>query len=297
MKAKTFVRHGKEGLKNIGRNGWMTFASVSAVTITLLLVGAFLVILMNLNAVSEQLEESVEIRVHVDLATTPEDTAALQKKIEALSKVEQVTFQPKEQGLKELIESLGDEGKVFSSLEGENPLPDVFIVKTANPQDTMEVASQIEKLEHVNSAQYGKETIERLFKVINTARNIGLIFIIGLIFTAMFLIANTIKLTIVARRKEIEIMKLVGATNSFIRGPFFVEGLLLGVLGSFIPITIIITAYIYLYNQFNDKLSVFFLELLPVTPFIYQLSGLLMFIGAFIGVWGSIVSIRKFLRV
>jgi cell division transport system permease protein len=297
MKIKTLVRHGKEGLKNIVRNGWMTFASISAVTITLLLVGAFLVILMNLNSVSEQLEESVEIRVHVDLTATPEDTEALKEKIEALSKVEQVTFQPKEEGLRKLIESLGDEGQVFSTLEGENPLPDVFIVKTKNPQDTMGVASQIEKFERVDSAQYGKGTIERLFNVINVARNVGLVLIIGLIFTAMFLIANTIKLTIVARRKEIEIMKLVGATNSFIRGPFFVEGLLLGVLGALLPITIIISAYFYLYNQFNEKLRVFFLELLPVTPFIYQLSGLLMFIGAFIGVWGSIVSIRKFLRV
>ena len=135
------------------------------------------------------------------------------------------------------------------------------------------------------------------YLIAEVARNVGIALIVGLFFTAMFLISNTIKITIFARRREIEIMRLVGATNGFIRWPFFLEGLLLGVLGSIIPIGIVIFAYRYVYAWALPQIQGSFIELLPLNPFVFQVSTILLLIGALIGVWGSLMSVRKFLKV
>jgi cell division transport system permease protein len=296
MKVRTMGRHLREGVKSLGRNGWMTFASVSAVTITLLLVGVFLILMLNLNNFASSVEDDVEIRVHIDLAAKQADKDALRANIEALPKVSSVQYSSKDEELKNLIESLGEEGQAFKLFEQQNPLNDVFIVKTKDPQDTIVVAKEIEKFPYAAKVKYGEKQVQKLFKVINVSRNIGLGLIIGLVFTAMFLISNTIKITIVARRTEIEIMRLVGATNSFIRWPFFLEGLFLGVLGSIVPIAVIIGSYNYLFDNVQTKLDGSFFELMPTFPLTIQVSILLVIIGACIGVWGSMISMRKFLQ-
>ncbi len=297
MKIKTFGRHSKEAFKNIGRNGWMSFASISAVTVTLLLVGVFLTLVLNLNAFGDQLEEDVEIRTFIDLTAEKEQQDELKAKIENISEVESVTFQSKEEGLDNLIDNLGDQGEVFESLKDENPLSDEFVVKTSDPQDINRVADQIKQFEYVENVEFGQETVNRLFKVLEISRNVGLGLVIGLLFTAMFLISNTIKLTIVARRTEIEIMKLVGATNWFIRWPFLIEGVLIGIFGALIPIGVLIYGYYFLTDLISTRYPTFFIDLLPVTPFVYQLAALLVVLGVIIGVWGSLTSMRKFLKV
>lgn len=297
MKARTLRRHVRESIKSLGRNGWMMFASVSAVTITLLLVGVFFVIMMNLNNVAKSIEEDVEIRVHIDVAATDEEQQVLRSEIEKLPEVESVKFSPKEKELDNLITSLGEEGEAFTLFEQDNPLNDVFVVKTKNPTDTMKAAKQIEKMKFASKVKYGQGSVEKIFEVTSVGRNIGIVLVIGLLFTAMFLISNTIKITIFARRKEIEIMKLVGATNGFIRWPFFLEGLWLGLLGSIIPIIVVGTAYYYAHGYLSEKLAGNFIQLLGFSPLIYQISGLLILLGALIGVWGSLMSVRKFLKV
>ncbi|MFD1736744.1 permease-like cell division protein FtsX [Bacillus salitolerans] len=297
MNPRTLLRHIREGFRNIFRNGWMTFASISAVTVTLLLVGSFLVIMMNLNEFANAIESDVEISVHIDVTATENDRQELRTRIERIPEVEKVTFSSKDQELKELIQSMGEEGKSYTLFEQDNPLSDVFVVKTTTPTDVVKVAEQIETFTYADKVLYGKGTVEKLFKGLEIARNIGLGIIIGLLFTAMFLISNTIKITIVARKREIEIMKLVGATNSFIRWPFFIEGLLLGVAGSIIPISVTAGSYYYIYELVSPKLEDTFFKLVPVTPFLYQLSAVLIVIGAFIGIWGSLLSVRKFLKV
>lgn len=297
MNPRTLVRHIREGVKNIFRNGWMTFASVSAVAVTLLLVGSFLAIMMNLNEFANTIESDVEISVHIDVSAKENDIKQLQTRIERIAEVEKVTFSSKDEQLQKLIKSMGEEGEAYELFEQDNPLSDVFVVKTVEPTQVMKVAKQIETFDHTEKVLYGKGTVEKLFKGFGIARNIGIGIIVGLLFTAMFLISNTIKITIVARRREIEIMKLVGATNGFIRWPFFIEGLLLGVIGSIIPIIITVWSYSYIFTTASPKLEGTFFTLLPVSPFIFQLSGLLLAIGAFIGVWGSLVSVRKFLKV
>lgn len=290
-------RHIRESLKSLARNTWMTFASISAVTVTLILVGTFLVIMMNLNHVASNLENDVEIRVLIDVTADEAAQNALKSEIEKIEQVDTVVFSPKEKELENLVESLGEEGKSFQLFEQNNPLNDVFIVKAKDPNDTSALAEKITKLANASKVRYGQDQVEKLFDVISISRNIGIGLIIGLIFTAMFLISNTIKITIVARRHEIEIMRLVGATNGFIRWPFFLEGLFLGVFGAVIPIILIGIVYKSLYTWAIPKLQGSFVELLPSSPFLFQISALLLFIGALIGIWGSLMSVRKFLKV
>lgn len=178
-----------------------------------------------------------------------------------------------------------------------NPLRAAYYVKAENPQETEKVAQRIDRLKNTYSVEYGEGKIEKLFSFLNVARNIGLVLILALLFTAMFLISNTIRITIVARRREIEIMKLVGASNWFVRIPFVLEGMWIGILGAILPITLVTLLYYNLYHAVQPYLKGELFNLLPLTPFLYQVNGLILLMGIFIGVWGSFMSVRKFLRV
>lgn len=297
MKFRTIGRHIRESFKSIWRNGWMTFASVGAVTVTLLLVGVFYVILMNLNEVANSIEEDVTIKVLIDTTATPEQQQALEKELKSMPEIKSVVFSSKDNELNQLVDSFGQQGEILKLYEQENPLNDAFLVKAVDPETTKQVAKKIEKLESVHLVNYGQNDVDKLFKIISISRNVGLVIIIGLLLTAVFLISNTIKITIVARRREIEIMRLVGATNGFIRWPFFLEGLWLGIFGSIIPITIIAILYKNIYGYLAPKLEGNFIQILEFTPFVYQVSLLLLLMGCIIGVWGSMMSVRKFLKV
>ncbi|QPC47487.1 permease-like cell division protein FtsX [Mangrovibacillus cuniculi] len=294
MKIRTVGRHIRESFKSLARNGWMTFASVSAVMITLLLVGVFFVLMMNMAKVADDLENDVEIKAYIDLTVEKEGQEKLLNQISSLSLADSVEFSSKDEELDNLIQDLGQQYALF---EQTNPLYDTFIVKAASPKDTGRLAVQIERIEGISSTEYGKTAVEPLFNFLEVSRNVGLALIVGLLFTAAFLISNTIKITIFARRREIEIMKLVGATNWFIRWPFVIEGFLLGVIGAIVPVLAVSVGYQYVYGLVSPKLQGNFIKILEVTPVAVQVSTLLFLMGGLIGVWGSTMSIRKFLRV
>lgn len=297
MKFRTVRRHLREGFKNIARNGWMTVASVGAVTTTLILVGAFLALMLNLNQMADNIEEDVEINALLELTLEEDQITTIGDEIKQINGVDSVVFSSKDEQLSELVDSMGEEGKSWQLFEQDNPLNHVYIIKTKDPQDTIKVADKISDLQGVQEVNYGQGVVERLFEFNKYARTIGVVLIVGLVFTAIFLISNTIKITIMARSREIGIMKLVGATNGFIRWPFFIEGLLLGVLGSVVPIAAILGGYYYLENNISERINYSFVELLPFNPFAWQLSLIILGIGALIGVWGSVMSVRKFLKV
>ncbi|RYG74403.1 ABC transporter permease [Lentibacillus lipolyticus] len=297
MKFRTMKRHLREGIKNIFRNGWMTVASVGAVTTTLLLVGAFLALMLNLNHMADGLEEEVQIDALIDRTATEDDIQELRDKIQEIDQTGSVSFSSKDDQLDQLIEDMGKEGNTWKMFEQDNPLSHAYVVKAKNPADTEALAKKIGSLENIQEVNYGKDVVNRLFTFNEYARNIGIVLIAGLVFTAIFLISNTIKLTIMARSEEIGIMKLVGATNGFIRWPFFIEGMLLGTLGAILPVTAVLTGYYYLDHSISDKITYDFVELLPFSPFAWQLSLIIVAIGAFIGVWGSVMSVRKFLKI
>lgn len=297
MKFRTLKRHLREGFKNIYRNGWMTVASVGAVTVTLILVGVFLALILNLNEVANNIESDVEIKVLIERTADDEQVKVLGEEIEKLDGIEQIIFASRDDELQHLIDSMGEEGQSWLLFEQDNPLHHAYIVRSEDPASTESLATKIEGLDHVVETNYGKDFVDKLFQFNNYARNIGLVLVISLVLTAIFLISNTIKVTIMARSTEIGIMKLVGATNGFIRWPFFVEGLLLGILGSIIPIGLIMSGYYYLETNVREKITMSFIDLLPFNPFAWQLSFIILIIGTFIGMWGSVMSIRKFLKV
>jgi cell division transport system permease protein len=299
MKVRTMGRHIHEGFRNVARNGWMTFASTSAIAISLLILGVFLILTMNVNHLASVVESQVEVRVLLKLDTTPEQVGQAHTQIGNLSNVKKVDFVSKDEGLELMKDALGEEGKgLLEGLKGEdNPLPDAFVVQVYKPREVDKVANEIALLEHVDKVKYGQGTVEKLFTITNLVRNVGLAFVLGLSFTAMFLIANTIKLTIVARRKEIGIMKLVGATNSFIRWPFFIEGVILGIIGSIVPIGVLLYGYSQLMSGVTGGYNLIMIEFLPLQEVAYPISLLLLSIGILIGVWGSVISVRKFLKV
>ncbi|MDD9148081.1 MULTISPECIES: permease-like cell division protein FtsX [unclassified Sporolactobacillus] len=297
MKPRTLKRHINESFKSLARNGWMTFASVSAVTVSLVLVGLFLMVMFNLNKIAGDIENDVQVRVYIDQSATGTQQNQLKSNLKQVKNVQSVTFQSKQQGLNNLLQSMGSDKSTFQDLQKQNPLPNVFILKTSRPEQTVQVAQEVRSLPYVSDVRYGKGTVEKMFQFVSIARNVGIVLIIGLLFTSVFLIANTIKLTIVARRREIEIMKLVGATNAFVRWPYFIEGLIMGILGSIIPVILVMIVYHFAYYNLGGSLSQMFIRLIPYQTMTSNLSLLLIGIGAAIGVWGSLNSVRKFLKV
>lgn len=305
MKFSTFLRHFREGAKNIGRNGWMSFASISSISISLFILGVFLLLTFNVNALADQIESQVEIRVFLEVNTKQQQVDELRNEIGTIKEVSKVTYVPKSDGLTFLRDKLGDDGKdLLEGLDGNNnPLPDSFTVEVHNPETVSFVAKKIMAMNEtrspgpIASVKYGKGYVENLFAVTRAVRNIGLFIVFGLAVTAMFLISNTIKITILARRREISVMKLVGATNNFIRWPFFIEGALLGIIGSAIPVTLLFVAYSQLVDQANYDLGLMMISLVSLKSIGLIIAGLLIALGTLIGIWGSTISIRKFLKV
>lgn len=294
MKLRTLGRHIKEGFKSIGRNGWMSFAAISAVSITLLLVGSLIAIVSNINDLASDIENDVSVRVYIDLAATEEDQEVLEGELVNLENVEEVTFSGREEQLENVVGSYGTDFELFDG--DENPLHDVYVVNTTSPEHTSSVADEISTLDYVSHVNYGGAEADRLFSLTSTIQNVGGIILIALIFTAVFLISNTIRITIFSRSTEIEIMKLVGATNWFIRWPFLIEGALIGFLGSLVPAGVLWFLYDSIYETASGFLSGTSLTLLEPEPFIYQLILLLIALGVAIGAVGSSFSMRRFLE-
>lgn len=305
MKLSSIPRHIRDGFLNLFRNGWMSFASITAIAVSLSILGVFLLLVLNVNHMAGQLESKVEISVYLSDSNSKQDNADLQKQIEAFGQVKSVKFVSKDEGLQQLMDKLGPENaSIVEGYEGdENPLPNKLVVKALKAEQTAHVASQIEGLNQdqdnppIEKIEWGKDIVERLLKITDIIRNVGIVLVLGLTLTAMFLISNTIKLTILSRKREISIMKLVGATNGFIRFPFFVEGMLLGIFGSAIPIGLLIYGYYELVVNSRVQLGVMMIDLLPWTDVWMIITISLSSIGVLLGIWGTTVSVRKFLKV
>ncbi|BBH23939.1 cell division protein FtsX [Paenibacillus baekrokdamisoli] len=302
MKISTLLRHLREGILNIVRNGWMTFASISSIVISLFILGVFLLMALNVNNLADQIENEVQIRVFLQLNTDQAKIDQLKNAIGNIPEVSKVTFVSKAEGLDLLRKNIGTD--LLEGYNGtNNPLPDSFTVEVFEPQNIAFAAKKIDAVNKadgtnpIKSVKYGKGTVESLFKITNAVRNIGLVIVAGLAITAMFLISNTIKITIIARRREIGIMKLVGATNNFIRWPFFIEGALIGMLGSAITVALLLFGYSQLVQVSQFQLGLMMIKLITIKEVGFYISLLLFGLGTIIGIWGSTLSIRKYLKV
>ena len=291
---RTFFAHLLESIKSLKRNGWMTVASASAVTITLVLVGIFMAVIFNATKLAKDIEENVTVSVFVDIGTNKQEMKTLEKKLKALPKVETISYSSKDQQLKKIQEQMGDAWNLF---EGDsNPLYDVYYVQAKEPADTKKIAKEAGKLPSVFKADYGGVNSDKIFKIAEAVRTWGLGAALLLLFVAVFLISNTIRITILSRQREIQIMRLVGAKNSFIRWPFFIEGAWIGLLGSIIPIVIMTFGYQQVYNIFNKQLLQSNYSMLHPSDFIWKINILMIVVGMVIGSLGSVISMRRFLK-
>lgn len=295
MKKQTIKRHLIESLKSLKRNTRMSIAAIGAVTVTLLLVGVLLSIIFNVNKVANDIQNDVQVRVVIDRGTNKEQQAVLKKKLAKIDGVEDIKFSSRKQELENVV---GTYGKEFNLFKGDdNPLYDVFVVQANSPEMTLKVAKQAKKLRNVYDTKYGGASAKKLFKVVANIQRWGILISLLLLFVAVFLISNTIRIAIFSRKDEIQIMRLVGATNSFIRWPFILEGAWTGLLGAILPIIVVDVGYIWAYGILSDSLRGTSYHLIAPHVFLFEIDLLMALIGLIIGALGAGISMRRFLKL
>ena len=285
----------KETYKSIRRNGFMSVASISTVAVSLLVLGMFLMIFLNTNNLAQYLENQVQISVYMQDSATDKELASVKDKLTKMPGVVKVTQVNKQQALERFKKRLGDQEQLLNSLGKENPFPNSFEVQVDNPDRIKVLTPQIGQLPKVETAKFGQEVVEHLFQLTKILRLGGIVLVVFLAMATLFIISNTIRLTVFARRKEVIIMKYVGATDWFIRWPFLLEGMTLGFFGAVVAFVLINSIYASLLDRIHATLA--FLPLLPTSPLLLYVDLFLLAAGTGIGALGSYISLRKFLRV
>ncbi len=301
MKAfRILGRNIRDSFRSVIRNFSLSLASISCIAITLLVVSISIVISLNVNNFTRIIEKDVTIVVFLDVDITEEETKDVYDSIIALKNIDKkdVVFRDKMDIAEEFMESSSVYRGIMSEWSREeSPLQDTYQVKVQDINLIGKTAGEIEKIKHVNAVKYGEGMVEQLIYAFKMVRYCSIGAVIALVIVTAFLIANTIKIAIMSRKKEIEIMRLVGASNINIKLPFIFEGLILGVFGSIIPILVTIYGYSALYNHFGGQLFTEFVQLIKPTPFIYLTSLVLLGIGMVVGMLGSAKAVRKYLKI
>jgi len=295
MKIRIMEYFIKEALSSLKRNGLMSFASVTTVALSLLILGMFLVMVLNLNNMASTLESQVQISVYLQDGLTDLEMREVGTRITKIPSVVQVNFVGKEEAMSRFKERLGEQQGLLNALGEANPLPNAFEVKVDKTERVKAAAQAMMQFKGVENAKFGQEVVEQLFALTKMVRIFGLIIIVFLALAALFIISNTIRITVFARRKEIGIMKYVGATNWFIRWPFLLEGMMLGFGGALVAVLFLNETYGILIHQVYETLA--FLPLIPQYPFITNISVVLLVTGTVIGALGSTISLRRYMRV
>lgn len=292
---KSLPYHFKSAFKSISRNVAMSISSATAVSVTLVLIMLFLIVAGNINQISRNVEQSIQIFVRIDPIVEVSNYENMQKQIEAIDHVVKVEYSDKDDQFKRFVES-DQGGKQYSIFKDDNPLYAAFYVDADEGQNVETIAKKIESIEGIFDVSFGGESASIMLDAFNTIRLAGGIFVIGLCFLAIFLISNTIKITIHARSEEIAIMRNVGADNVFIKTPFMIEGMLIGFAGAIIPIIITIFGYGYTYDLLDGVLFSSMFTLLAPFPFVYIVSLILVLLGMIVGILGSFLSVNKYLK-
>ena len=298
MKARTVKYFFKQSTRSIWRNKVMSIASIGSVMAALLVIGIFLILVLNVDYLATKLESQVEIKVHLIDGLSENIINDINKDIKGLTGVKDSVFLSKDEALKKFNEELGENSYLLEGLEGDNPLSDSFIVTLEDPRLAPKATLAISAMSNIEKVVYGKEELEKLLNITYLLR-VGSLVIIGILFLiSIFIISNTIKLTVFARRREIGIMKYIGATDWFVRGPFFFEGILLGLIGCIASIIILGAGYYFIANYIKQQMfGLLVISLMPFKEVVYSLVIALIVIGVIIGSLGSMISIRKFLKV
>ena len=290
--------HIKTAFNSLVRHFALTFSSATAVTVTLTLLMTFLVVAGNVSNFTYNVEDSLKIHSTIEATLTEEQINDLQKEIERMNFVESVTFSSKDEELESYLNDLDDSArKLYEVYRGEgNPLLHAFIVEVKHGDYLSTVNNQILNMEGIHDSAFGGDSAVTMVKAMDGIRITGGVFVLALSVLAVFLISNTIKSAIHARKDEIAIMRNVGATNGFIKFPFMIEGMFIGVLGSIIPIVITYFGYSYVYKALNGEFLVSMFKLQEVMPFVLYVCGILLATGMIVGIMGSFFAVNKYLR-
>ena len=295
MKLSTSEYFIKEVYTSFKRNIWMTLASIFTVVLSLFILGFFSIVILNLNKMADTLESQVQISVYLKDDLSQEEIDETKETLSKIEGLQDIKFTTREEAMKNFKERLGDQQFLLDALDDTNPLPDSFSLTVTSPQQVKTIADTAAALDSVESASYSQDIINHLFNLTHLIRLIGIALIILLTGAAIFIISNTIRLTVFARRKEIAIMKYVGATDWFIRWPFLLEGICLGFIGGGLA-----TIFLYIvYNQVTQEIyeAMAFFPLIPQHPFINYISLAILVAGIIIGALGSTISLKRFLKV
>lgn len=298
MKIRTVGHSVGEAFRNLWRNRLMSMASVSSVAATLVILGIVFILIVNINSMTESVKVQFDsAQVYLDDGLEQAQIDKIETQIRSIDGVKDVVFEDRETALKKMKASWKENGSLLDGLES-NPLPDSFVVVLKNLSYSKPVVTELKNLDGVEDVKYYQDIITKLLEVTRFIRTMGFSVIAVLIAVSTFIIANTIKLAVAARRREINIMKYVGATNWFIRWPFLVEGTMLGLLGAFTAALIIFVMYQYTYGMFTSRFYVLIAAyIVPVRAIMGDLLIIFSVLGAGIGALGSINAMRRFLNV
>lgn len=285
----------KEGLRSSRRNALMSLASIGTVALSLLIFGMFLFMILNANNILNTISGQIVVVGYINDGTSDEQIKTAKENIEKIQGVKQVEYISKEKALENFSKALGDDDTLTQGLDKENPLPASFEIKVIDARDVSHIAKELENFKEIDTVKDGKSTADKLIRITDIIKSISVVLMTILGIIAIFLIANTIKITVYARKREIQIMKYAGATDWFIKWPFIIQGMFLGICGAIISLIILCVGYSYLEKSVNPYLimvSFITFETVFYNVLIYFLAA-----GMAIGGIGSLISVKKFLVV
>lgn len=295
---RILIKNIRDGFRNVVRNFSLSLASISCIVVTLLIVAVAMIGSYNVENFTNIIRDDFTIVVYMDNKLDETAEEEIKTNINSLSNIESVTFNSK----KDIAENMKKEDPIFDTIisswgESENPLYDTYLVKVKDSEKLSKTAKQIEKIEGVVIVKYGEGMIESLLSIFKIVEKILIVLVISLVLVTAFLIVNTIKITIFSRQEEIEIKRLVGASNFSIKQPFVIEGLFIGIIGSVLPIIVTIYGYNFLYNKTGGVIFSKFITLVKPFPFTFYICGILLAIGIVVGMFGSSRAVRKYLKI
>lgn len=288
----------RDAFKSVIRNFSLSLASISCITITLIIVAIAIMASFNVQNFTKEIEKDLTIVVFLDSDATEEDIENVRDDLDNNSNVDKYEFTSK----KEVKEQMQQESDVFNTVlegweEDESPLKDTFQVKVKDIEKIATTAKKIESIDKVSVVRYGEGMVDQLITAFSSVEKVTYGVVIALVIVTVFLIINTIKLTISARKREISIMRLVGASNFTIKTPFIIEGMILGLIGSIIPVLFTTYGYLAFYKHFDGYLFSELIKLIKPEPFIYSTSLIVIVIGILVGMVGSASAVRKYLKI
>lgn len=298
MKFRVFKNMIKQGIQSMWRNRGMGLASVTSIAAVLMILGVVLILVLSINNIVYDTKAKVdEIEIFLYNDITSEEMDAIEEVALSKEGVLSIIFRSKEQAIEIMKKDWEEDAYLLDGIE-EKVLPNAYIIQLTDIQYADDVVNSIKNMKGVEKINYHKEMIDKLMLIANYIRLSGLVLTGILVFISVFIISNTIKITVAARKREINIMKYVGATNGYIRGPFIIEGILLGLLGALLSILIVYYGYEYLFETINDQLYELLLtSLVPPKDLFKDIVIIFIAIGTGIGALGSLVSLKRFLNV